>query len=47
MTTKRYEVQRIKEKSAAPNLSSNPYKGMGLDDIYGHMAKQVTDILNK
>ena len=41
------EIQRIKEKSAAPNLSSNPYKGMGLDDIYGHMAKQVTDILNK
>ena len=40
------EVQRLKEKSA-PKLSSNPYKGMGLDDILGHMAKQVTDILSK
>lgn len=41
------ECERLKEKSAASKLSSNPYKGMGLDDIYGHMAKQVTDILNK
>lgn len=34
-------------KNAPKNPINNPYTGMGIDDILGHMAKQVTDILNK